>query len=345
MHTQCNNSAIGNSAACQYGWLHDLNKSCAQIIASNNASTSKYYYINSSQTVATNRPCYFVGTRVATAIETITECNRTNTTGNIACRYGYDNAYNNTCDNIVLYDTSRTATTNTVTAANSVEQKCCSCCETPIGSSTIFNASTALYPNTVRQIGEIIACTGIYRIELRGEQGMSVQTYNYTGAHGGIAMIDSLSLNKGQSMIFKSISGRSGGVYATFEAGGAGVGFWLDNTLIMVAGGGVNGGVGGGGYLGGWGWNNLSGWNWDGSRSAQNKTLCTSVNCSAGAAGGGVNDDPRNYFYGGSGYCRSGYTCIQIPGGNQVGSTEYLSSEGYGNEGRGSANITYLGEP
>ncbi|MBR7159099.1 MAG: hypothetical protein IKD08_05470, partial [Alphaproteobacteria bacterium] len=59
VQTQCNNSASGSSAACQYGWLNNYNRSCTRIIESNTAAASKYYYINSSQTVATNRPCYF----------------------------------------------------------------------------------------------------------------------------------------------------------------------------------------------------------------------------------------------------------------------------------------------
>ena len=64
VQTECNETGSGISAACQYGWIYNYNRSCSSIIQSNPTASSKYYYINSSQKVGSSRPCYFIGDRL-----------------------------------------------------------------------------------------------------------------------------------------------------------------------------------------------------------------------------------------------------------------------------------------
>ncbi|MBR7158387.1 MAG: hypothetical protein IKD08_01735, partial [Alphaproteobacteria bacterium] len=318
VQTQCNNSASGSSAACQYGWLNNYNRSCDRIIASNTAAASKYYYINSSQTVATNRPCYFVSGRVATAVETITECNRVNATEDISCRYGYDNSYNNTCDNIINYDSSRSGTDNIVTAANSVSTECCACCSfnPALNSEVIVNNTVSTNGSGIRVLGEYNACAGKYLITLKAGAGKYCEIdRNRANGYGGIGTV-SVTVPSNTNITFRSADGH--GTTGTY-VGGIGMGVYLGDTLIMAVGGGVSYCYGGGGYRGGRG-----GCNYNQSMafgySLNTLSLATSSNqnTSTSTTGSGGRYWQGSWFYawGGSGYCASGYSCSLTAGGN-----------------------------
>ena len=130
--TQCNN-AVGTGAACRYGWNNNLNRSCERVIATNSSAASGWYNITTS-TTATSVPCYFVGNRVATAAETIAQCNTITSSEemntNIACRYGYVNDYNTTCERLVTNYPDGTDNTNSITTASGGVRECCACIPT-----------------------------------------------------------------------------------------------------------------------------------------------------------------------------------------------------------------------
>ncbi|MBR7158119.1 MAG: hypothetical protein IKD08_00345 [Alphaproteobacteria bacterium] len=309
VHTQCNNSASGSSAACQYAWLNDLNRSCNQIISSNPTAISKYYYINSTQTAANNKPCYFVDKRVATAKETITECNRVNVTENIACRYGYDNSYNNTCDNIIAYDSTRADTLNTVTAANSVSQQLCSICSYSIGeivyqNNGTWSSSTYHSVNWSNSSFTVPAnCAGNYTIKLAGGRGDSA---------GGISTITQ-NFSVGTKFTTTSLAGKQVDGWWS----GMGALLYINGTLVTAAGGGHAGIRGGSGYQGGCG-ENYAGKAFNGYGQISG---CTN-NPNWAAGGSGTVVPWGGFGFGGSGYCAAGYTCQSEIAGN--GDPPYL---------------------
>ncbi|MBR7158500.1 MAG: hypothetical protein IKD08_02310 [Alphaproteobacteria bacterium] len=127
--TQCNNT-VGTGAACRYGWNNNLNRSCERIIATNSSAASGWYNITTSTTAA-SAPCYFVGNRVATAAETIAQCNTVTTSANmnsnIACRYGYVKGYNTSCELLLNNYPSGEDNTNSITTASGGVRECCAC--------------------------------------------------------------------------------------------------------------------------------------------------------------------------------------------------------------------------
>ncbi|MBR7158145.1 MAG: hypothetical protein IKD08_00480, partial [Alphaproteobacteria bacterium] len=100
------------------------------VIATNSSAASGWYNITTS-TTATSVPCYFVGNRVATAAETIAQCNTITASEemntNIACRYGYVNDYNTTCERLVTNYPDGTDNTNSITTASGGVRECCDC--------------------------------------------------------------------------------------------------------------------------------------------------------------------------------------------------------------------------
>ena len=125
--TQCN-SAIGSGAACRYGWINNLNRSCERVIASNTSAPSGYYNITTSSG-ASSQPCFFVNHRVATGQETIVACNASTTSAamnsNISCRFGYVREYNNNCANILGNYPAGIEQTHSITTSNGGTRKLC----------------------------------------------------------------------------------------------------------------------------------------------------------------------------------------------------------------------------
>ncbi len=163
VHSQCNTSATGSSAACQYAWINNLNRSCANIVSSNPDAPSQYYYINSSQTVASRTPCYFVNKREATAAETIVQCNTATTSSamnsNIACRYGYVKGYNTSCSTLISKYPAGSGQTNSITTSSGGNRECCSCCNVSVGYTTDLS-SPFTYPSGCPR--------GKFKLEVRG---------------------------------------------------------------------------------------------------------------------------------------------------------------------------------
>ncbi|MBR7158847.1 MAG: hypothetical protein IKD08_04120, partial [Alphaproteobacteria bacterium] len=296
-----------------------------------------------------------------------TECNRVNATANIACRYGYDNSYNNTCDNIINYDSSRTGTNNTVTAANSVSSQCCACCTLNPGD-VLYTTNGASGSYTTPSSG----CNNAkYKVEVRGAAagGAATTTYSWKGKAGIGGLTWAIyRIPPGTKIDFANYGtpgapgscGRWCG-----STGGQGYAAYHNGNLIMVAGGagGTNwhdgSGNGGGGNacgtasLGAWGGgggcngSGGSGGGWAGG--AQNGGR-GSNSCDNSGSGGG-----SGYGGGSGGGCQGGWS----PGGgggggylrtSSIGSLSYVSGGGY--TGNTSANmeaktygiVTFVGE-
>lgn len=127
--SQCN-SAGGSSVQCRYGWNNNINRSCERIIASNTSAASGWYQITTSSSSG-SQPCYFVGSRVATASETVSQCNTATTSNamssNIACRYGYVRGYNTDCTKVLNNYSSGYGKVNSISASSGGNRQCCSC--------------------------------------------------------------------------------------------------------------------------------------------------------------------------------------------------------------------------
>ena len=127
--SQCN-SGGGSSVACRYGWNNNINRSCERVIASNTSAGSGWYQITTSSS-SSSQPCYFVGSRVATAAETIAQCNNSTTSSDmnssVSCRYGYVRGYNTSCDIVVSNYSSGKGITNSITTSGGGSRECCQC--------------------------------------------------------------------------------------------------------------------------------------------------------------------------------------------------------------------------
>ena len=128
--TQCNSNG-GASVQCRYGWNNNINRSCERVIASNTSAASGWYQITTSSSSA-SQPCYFVGSRVGTAAESIAQCNTATTNdtiaSNIACRYAYLKGYNTNCTDLVNNYSAGKGITNSITTATGGSRECCQCC-------------------------------------------------------------------------------------------------------------------------------------------------------------------------------------------------------------------------
>ncbi|MBR7158394.1 MAG: hypothetical protein IKD08_01770, partial [Alphaproteobacteria bacterium] len=248
-----------------------------------------------------------------------TECNRVNATANIACRYGYDNSYNNTCDNIINYDSSRTGTNNTVTAANSATLTCCKCCEL-----NYLNESTGLvYSSSFTPTGSMTQyisnlCPGTYKIVAKGGGGpcygnQGAKMWGGTGGYAEAKYTSSGTINFAITTKTGGIRVGYGGAHPFSSAiGASGVGVCLgtsvctsSSTMLVVAGGGGAGGAAGGGG-GGWGGGGGGQWWWFSGNSWSVSGGGKGFVCDGGA---GYHGRSYSASYGGSG-CSYGGTKI-----------------------------------
>ena len=173
--------------------------------------------------------------------------------------------------------------------------------------------------------------SGTYKLTLKGGCGYykftSSQTQETTitkYAKGGTIVAEK-EFTAGQSLIVKKISGASYVPYTPsgdgLGCGGAGVALFVDNEVVLVAGGGAMyrthsyqsgdkyDGYGGGGYVGG------DGWQWDGGGYVDQPDTTRGYSIDAtrgqsqvtttGACGG---KSAKGNGYGGSGYVKTGYT-------------------------------------
>ena len=257
---------------------------------------------------------------MATAVETITECNRANETSNIACRYGYDNAYNNTCDNIVKYDPSRANETNTVTSVNSVSQECCACCSFNPDLNSEFIVNNSVYSNGsgIRILGEFNTCGGSYLITLKAGAGKYAEIdRRRANGYGGVGTVR-ITIPNGTKITFRSADGK--GTTGSY-VGGVGMGVYINDRIVMAVGGGTSYCHAGGGYKGGRGGCNYEshmefGYSLNTLSIANSSNQNTST--STTGSGGRYLQGSWYYGWGGSGYCASGYSCSLTAGGNSL---------------------------
>ena len=194
-----------------------------------------------------------------------------------------------------------------------------------------------------------IKCPGNYKIELRGEAGKCLNSYtDGRAAAGGILKAEKL-FSQNTVLSIKSVTG--GYVYS--YTGGAGISFWENGNMLLVAGGGSGKISGGGGKVGGTITScdtsyRREGYGFNGNKGTFN--IYPSVNTESSQGGGGTNAPNGEWSYGGSGTelqecLENGFTnCTLIPVGGQ---TSYIpnsySAASYGNRGVASATVTYLG--
>jgi phosphotransferase system HPr-like phosphotransfer protein len=171
----------------------------------------------------------------------------------------------------------------------------------------------------------------IFEITLYGQGGGDYYypSYNYANGAGGKIAIEKTFSNGDVFKIKRIDSGRwLNNIYA-----GCGIGLWLNDVCIMVAGGGGTSGIGGGGYLGGFGVYNVSlqnnGLSYDGTDTSGN------TDYGSGAIGG----KGQTNGYGGTGYILpelTEYLTLYEYGSN-------YGESGSGNAAAGYAKIEYKG--
>ncbi|MBR7158201.1 MAG: hypothetical protein IKD08_00770, partial [Alphaproteobacteria bacterium] len=127
--TQCNSNG-GASVQCRYGWNNNLNRSCERVIASNTSAASGWYQITTSSSSA-SQLCFFVGSRLGTAAESVAQCNGATTSSamasSVACRYAYLYGYNTSCTAVVNNYPSGNGKINSLTNASGGWRECCNC--------------------------------------------------------------------------------------------------------------------------------------------------------------------------------------------------------------------------
>ncbi len=162
---------------------------------------------------------------------------------------------------------------------------------------------------------------GSYTIPAAGRYKIQV-----TGGTGGGSYTATVYYNKGVSLTAHFLGGchLSGG---SATIGGTGVALLVGGSPVLVAGGGGNLGGSGGGYYGGCYCNGRYGTsNWSCSRCGAS-VVEVGTRCSSETSGAGTGkyyynykNGTTTYFYGGSGYCASGYSCSGSYGGSSSAS-------------------------
>ena len=348
--TTCNAANTTSNVACRFGYDKNYNRSCARIIATWTSATTAFYTLTAASSVSLS-PCVFNGSAVATNAQVITQCNASNNVNYAACRYGWNQDINRTCDKIVSYYPAGEGKTNMVTTSTGGEQKLClsAACAAKVGT-TVYTVTgtTAANPGKIAQIGSYtLPCAGKYTINAMGERGTNSPALwvNY-GSNGGMGEIQQ-NFNAGRVIVVKSISGGTAAAY-----GGCGMAVFIDNVLAMVAGGGGGGcgidnsnygcraGSGGGGLVGG--------------TAGAHGSCCRSIvaNGSAGMSLTGVTaNNPVGNASGpayGWGYCSAcfnngqGYSPGGGTGGCYNGYACFNSQSNY-SSGSGKVTITYHG--
>ena len=254
--TQCNNSS-GSGAACRYGWNNNLNRSCSTIIATNPSATTGFYNLTTASS-ASLQPCAFTGNRIATSLEVVNLCNSSNNAASAACRYGWNNNINRSCSSITSLSSAKCSTSNIITTASSGSKQTCSCCQLVPGQTLSRNLTT---PYT-------LPCSGYYNVCAMGKSSCVDYLLGTHKTTYGSQYCTRAYLNKGsiiKATIYEGGWNPAGGYWSC--TGGDGVVIFIDNSVLVAAGGGTGSGCnrngvchksGGGGYQGGCGYCNYS---------------------------------------------------------------------------------------
>lgn len=214
-------------------------------------------------------------------------------------------------------------------------------------SASVSNISTETSANPVTSLFRYsINRNGQYSINIKGEIGCIIEngtviygegmSQNYIVSGKGGTATGTISLNAGQVVDIKAIKGgyesfKYGGVNYKY-VGGCGIGVWVDDTLILVVGGGAiedsdyyrfGYRLGGGGYNGGNAkFNNSRKEEWCGY--SYNGVKGSNQTENEGSGG-----KTSNNCYGGSGYVKSDYT-------------SYFTLTKNTNQTKASASITFV---
>lgn len=133
-NTQLIEGAKTSDIARRYDWEnHKLSTSCENILANWNSAPSSFYsFITGINTYEADQPCYFVSARMATAEESIIQCNTANSSieikKEVACRYGYIKDYNTSCDILISNYPSGISKINSITTYDGGHKEYCPPC-------------------------------------------------------------------------------------------------------------------------------------------------------------------------------------------------------------------------
>ncbi len=358
--TECNNATTGT---CASGYTNTLNRSCQNIYDTNQQDgvtfvEGNYTLTASNSNFLTNQYCMCDATACYSAQEIIEKCNAGAGTYNPFCSAGYQAKINDSCEHIAAYGTEYMNNINYITTKTTSKEACC-VTHTSSGSRTydalLQNVAFIISDNIKTTLGgtssiasfEVMnICQGKYKIELRGEGGTGCGTSIPNSAAGGIIK-GTKYFSGNYELAFKRIKGgfalEHQGASSLGCIGGAGIGVWENSNSApsLVVGGGGGGATGGGGYIGGRSahYTSWSGYSWNGNFGAATNQ-CSSLSCSYGAIGGRTINETH---YGGTALCGSGYSCLQIPGGNTPESGTGYNASDYGNQANGYASLTYCG--
>ncbi len=228
------------SFACIYGWYHEINRSCESIIFNNpSASTGFYFLTTGASGSGSSNPCVFPNTPA----DTISQCNAANNTNHAACRYGWNKAYNQSCEQVIRNYPSGANSNNTITSASSVSRQYCINCSTSRVIATNISSGTFEAP-----------CSGTYGFTLNGVSRSSTdRVCSYTSnasRNSGSGIFSAgtkftVQILPGEAAKYCTSyeSGKGCKGYTTGSTGGNGIGVYNGTTLLIAAKGG-NGMVG-----------------------------------------------------------------------------------------------------